>query len=130
MYLQLEQKLWEKLDLTAGLRAEYFEQDGRQGDSQFYFKDSTAKLPVYPIFRAGIHYEPVKGTHLRTSYGQGIRYPSVAERYTVTNVGALNIFPNSNLTPEKGWAAELGIKQVEGSSYFCIQMILREITKT
>lgn len=112
LYLQLEQKLWEKLDLTAGLRAEYFEQDGRQGDSQFYFKDSTAKLPVYPIFRAGIHYEPVKGTHIRTSYGQGIRYPSVAERYTVTNVGALNIFPNSNLTPEKGWAAELGIKQI------------------
>ncbi|MBX2949859.1 MAG: TonB-dependent receptor [Crocinitomicaceae bacterium] len=112
LYLQLEQKLWEKLDLTAGVRAEYFEQDGRQGDSHFYFKDSTAKLPVYPIFRAGIHYEPVKGTHLRTSYGQGIRYPSVAERYTVTNVGALNIFPNANLTPEKGWAAEIGIKQI------------------
>lgn len=112
LYLQLEQKLWGKLDLTAGLRAEYFEQDGRQGDSQFYFKDSTAKLPVYPIFRAGIHYEPFKGTHLRASYGQGIRYPSVAERYTVTNVGALNIFPNSNLTPENGWATEIGIKQI------------------
>lgn len=113
LYIQLEQKLWEKLDLTAGVRAEYFEQDGRQGDSDFYLKkDSTAKLPVYPIFRAGIHYEPVKGTHIRTSYGQGIRYPSVAERYTVTNVGALNIFPNINLIPEKGWAAELGIKQI------------------
>lgn len=111
LYLQLEQKLWEKLDLTAGFRAEYFEQDGKQGDSYFYFKDST-KLPVYPIFRAGAHYEVFKGTHIRASYGQGIRYPSVAERYTVTNVGALNIFPNSRLMPEKGWAAEIGIKQI------------------
>lgn len=113
LYAQLEQKFWGKLDLTAGVRVEYFEQDGRTGDSDFYLtKDSTAKLPVYPIFRAGIHYEPVKGTHLRTSFGQGIRYPSVAERYTVTSVGALNIFPNGNLLPEKGWAAELGIKQI------------------
>jgi len=112
IYLQLEQKLWEKIDITAGVRAEYFEQDGRQGDSYFYFADSTKKLPVYPVFRAGIHYEPIKGTHIRGSYGQGIRYPSVAERFTVTNVGALNIFPNANLAPETGWAAELGIKQV------------------
>ncbi|MCO5259689.1 MAG: TonB-dependent receptor [Crocinitomicaceae bacterium] len=112
-YLQLEQKLWKKLDLTAGVRAEYYEQDGRQGDSYFYLKkDSTAKMPIYPVFRAGIHYEPVKGTHLRASYGQGIRYPSVAERYTVTSVGALNIFPNPSLRPERGWAAEFGIKQV------------------
>lgn len=111
LYLQLEQKLWEKLDITAGVRAEYFEQDGKRGDSDFYFKDST-KLPVYPVFRAGLHYEPLKGTHLRASYGQGIRYPSVAERYTVTSVGALNIFPNPNLMPEKGWAAEIGIKQI------------------
>jgi outer membrane receptor protein involved in Fe transport len=111
LYLQLEQKLWEKLDLTAGVRAEYYEQDGRQGDSYYYFKDST-KLPVYPVFRAGLHYEPIKGTHIRASFGQGIRYPSVAERYTVTNVGALNIFPNADLMPENGWAAELGIKQI------------------
>lgn len=113
LYLQLEQKLWKKLDITAGVRAEYFEQDGKRGDSDFYLKkDSTSKMPIYPVFRAGIHYEPFKGTHLRASYGQGIRYPSVAERYTVTNIGALNIFPNPSLTPEKGWAAELGIKQV------------------
>jgi outer membrane receptor protein involved in Fe transport len=48
---------------------------------------------------------------LRASIGQGIRYPSVAERYTQTSVGALNIFPNPELRPEIGWAAEIGIKQ-------------------
>jgi iron complex outermembrane receptor protein len=59
-----------------------------------------------------MHYELFKYTHLRASIGQGIRYPSVAERYTQTSVGALNIFPNPDLRPEKGWAAEIGVKQV------------------
>jgi iron complex outermembrane receptor protein len=59
----------------------------------------------------GFHYEIAKYTHLRASIGQGIRYPSVAERFTQTSVGALNIFPNPGLSPEIGWAAELGIKQ-------------------
>lgn len=111
-YTQLEQNFFRKLDVTAGVRLEYFEQDNLRGDSDFYFGKDSTRLPVYPIFRAGLHYELFKATHLRASFGQGIRYPSVAERYTVTNVGALNIFPNPDLSPEKGWAAELGIKQV------------------
>lgn len=111
-YLQLEQNFWKKLDLTFGVRAEYYEQDGKQGDSYYYFRDSSSKIPVYPVFRAALHYEPIRGTHIRASYGQGIRYPTVAERFVKTSVGSLNIFPNNNLTPEKGWAAEIGIKQV------------------
>ena len=101
-----------KLDLSAGLRLEYFEMDKQRGDSDFYFgKDSSNTLPFYPVLRTGFHYELAKYTHLRGSIGQGVRYPSVAERFTLTNVGALNIFPNANLRPEKGWAAELGFKQ-------------------
>ena len=111
LYGQYEQKIG-KLDLTAGMRIEYFEQDGKTGDSDFYLgRDSSVKLPVYPIFRAGAHYEIAKYTHLRASFGQGVRYPAVAERYIQTNVGALNVFPNQLLRPETGWAAELGIKQ-------------------
>jgi iron complex outermembrane receptor protein len=111
LYGQYERKIG-KLDLTAGMRVEYFEQDGKTGDSDFYLgKDSSVKLPVYPIFRAGAHYEIAKYTHLRASFGQGVRYPAVAERYIQTNVGALNVFPNQRLRPETGWAAELGIKQ-------------------
>lgn len=113
-YLQLEKRM-NKFDLTGGVRVEYFEQDGKRGDSDFYFGNDTSsmsKLPVYPIFRLGMHYELFKSTHLRASFGQGIRYPSVAERYTTTSVGALNIFPNETLRPETGWAAEVGIKQV------------------
>jgi len=112
-YTQYEHKLMKKLDLSAGFRVEHFIMDGKSGDSDFKFgKDSSAfTIPVYPIFRAGLHYEIAKYTHFRISAGQGIRYPAVAERYTQTSVGALNIFPNATLTPEKGWAGEIGIKQ-------------------
>ncbi len=111
LYAQYEHNFG-KLDLTAGMRLEHFQMDGKSGDSDFLLsrKDSLV-LPVYPIFRAGVHYELFKYTHLRASIGQGIRYPSVAERFTQTSVGALNIVPNPQLRPEKGWAAELGVKQ-------------------
>lgn len=110
-YGQYEQH-FTRLDLTGGVRFEYFEQDGRTGDSDFYVgKDSSLVLPVYPILRLGAHYQLAEYTHLRASFGQGIRYPSVAERYTQTSVGALNVFPNPALRPETGWAAEIGIKQ-------------------
>ncbi len=114
VYTQFEKSFFDKLHITAGIRFEYFEQDNLRGDTDFSFsKDSSAAtIPVYPIFRIGTHYQLLKYTHLRASFGQGIRYPSVAERYTQTSVGALNIFPNYNLRPETGWAAELGIKQV------------------
>ncbi len=113
VYSQYEQKLTDKLDLSAGLRLEYFEMDGQSGDSDFALgKDSNAAvLPFYPVLRTGLHYQLAEFTHLRASLGQGIRYPSVAERFTSTSVGALNIFPNPGLNPEKGWAAEIGFKQ-------------------
>lgn len=111
MYSQYEHHIG-KLDISAGLRLEHFQMDGKRGDSDFLInKKDSVSLPFYPILRAGVHYEIAKYTHLRASIGQGIRYPSVAERFTQTSVGALNIFPNSTLRPEKGWAGELGIKQ-------------------
>jgi iron complex outermembrane receptor protein len=111
VYTQYEHHIG-KLDISAGLRLEHFQMDGQTGDSDFMLnKKDSVTLPFYPILRTGFHYEIAKYTHLRASIGQGIRYPSVAERFTQTSVGALNIFPNSSLRPEIGWAAELGIKQ-------------------
>ena len=111
VYAQFEKKIGE-LDITAGVRAEYFEMDGKRGDTDFLIskKDSTT-IPIYPILRMGLHYQAAKYTHLRASFGQGIRYPAVAERFTQTSVGALNVFPNPTLRPEIGWSAEIGIKQ-------------------
>jgi iron complex outermembrane receptor protein len=112
LYAQYEHKIGKKLDFTAGFRAEHYIMDGRTGDSDFTFgKKDTVTIPIYPIFRAGLHYELMPYTHLRASFGQGIRYPSVGERFIQTSVGSLNIFPNPTLRPEKGWAAEIGIKQ-------------------
>jgi outer membrane receptor protein involved in Fe transport len=111
LYGQYEQKFG-KFDFTAGMRMEYFQMDDKEADTRFIInKKDSASIPFYPIFRTGLHYEIAKYTHLRASYGQGIRYPSVAERYTETSVGALNIFPNPGVNPEIGWAAEIGIKQ-------------------
>ena len=110
-YTQVEHHLGD-FDFTAGLRLEYFTMDGERGDSDFMIskKDSTI-LPFYPVARSGFHYKLAEFTHLRASIGQGIRYPAVGERFIQTSVGALNIFQNPALTPEIGWAGEIGFKQ-------------------
>lgn len=110
VYAQGERN-WKKLNIVAGVRAEYFEQDGVRGDSDTYLGKDSVKIPVKPIFRTGIHYQVAKYTHLRLSFGQGVRYASIAERYAQTNVGGLLIFPNPRLKSETGTAAEIGIKQ-------------------
>jgi len=110
-YSQYEHKIG-KLDITAGVRLEYFEMDGKSGDTDFLLsKKDSLTIPFYPVFRTAFHYELAKYTHLRASLGQGIRYPAVAERFIQTSVGALNIFSNPNLKPEIGRSAEIGIKQ-------------------
>jgi iron complex outermembrane receptor protein len=111
-YLQYEHKIAKKLDLTGGIRMEYFQMDGKRGDTDYIInKDKGTIIPIYPVLRGALHYEVAKYSHVRASIGQGIRYPSVAERFVQTNVGALNIFPNPGVRPEKGWAAEIGFKQ-------------------
>ena len=112
VYGQYEHKIRKKLDITAGLRFEHFSQDNKKGDSDYYFGKDSTKIPVFPIFRTAIHYKVAKYTHLRASFGQGVRYPSTAERYTKTSVGSLLVFPNPALKRETGWAVEAGIKQV------------------
>lgn len=64
-----------------------------------------------PVFRSGINYQLARATWLRASFGQGYRFPSVAEKFAATSVGALNIFPNPDLKSEQGWSTEAGFKQ-------------------
>jgi iron complex outermembrane receptor protein len=61
----------------------------------------------YKLSRKGIFRE----TYIRGSYGQGYRFPTIAEKYIRTNLGAIAIYPNTNLQPESSWNAEIGIKQ-------------------
>ncbi|MFM9028370.1 MAG: TonB-dependent receptor [Bacteroidota bacterium] len=83
---------------TAGARAERYTVDER--------KESWA-----PVMRLGVNYRLTEGTFLRSSFGQGYRFPTVAELFVRTNVGSLNVYPNDSLTAERGWSAEFGIMQ-------------------
>ncbi|GIV43364.1 MAG: hypothetical protein KatS3mg035_0487 [Bacteroidia bacterium] len=65
-----------------------------------------------PVARLGLNYRVHKATYLRFSAGQGLRSPSVAERYTTTSAGGVLVLPNPNIKVEKGYTAELGVKQL------------------
>ncbi len=97
-YTQIEKKIG-KLWLSGGARYEANRVD-------------TFALESRPVFRLGSNYQLAKGTFLRASYGQGYRYPSIAERFIRTSFGPTRIFPNPNLTSETGWSTELGVKQL------------------
>jgi outer membrane cobalamin receptor len=107
-YFQADKK-WEKITISAGMRLEYFKIDDVQSKGKLFQKDLD--IPFQPVFRLGGTYNPWEYTFLRASYGQGYRFPSIAEKYISTFVGGLNVFPNQNIKPEYGWSSEIGIKQ-------------------
>lgn len=97
-YSQLDARLGEKIKLSGGVRWEMNMLDG------VFYK-------ALPVLRTGINYHVATATFLRGSIGQGYRFPSLAEKYASAELGALQIFPNHDLQPEKGWSAEIGVKQ-------------------
>jgi len=97
-YSQFDAEIVKKLKVSLGLRFEVYNLDAYQ---------EFAK----PVFRAGLNYHLAKYTFLRASFGQGYRFPSIAEKYTATSLSSLHIFPNPDLNSEHGWSTELGIKQ-------------------
>jgi iron complex outermembrane receptor protein len=64
-----------------------------------------------PVFRVGANYQAAPFTFFRGSWGQGYRYPTIAEKFIRTDFGGVIIAPNPGLESETGWTAELGIKQ-------------------
>lgn len=70
--------------------------------------DTTETIPV---IRSGINYRLFEFTTIRASYGQGYRYPSIAEKYVSTSVGQIVVYPNQDIESETGWTSEIGIKQ-------------------
>jgi iron complex outermembrane receptor protein len=107
-YAQFDYK-YRKLTASVGLRGEYNKIDTSYTRGRLT-KDIN-NLPFQPVFRAGLNYHLAEYTFLRASYGQGYRFPTIAEKYVSTSVSALKIYPNQSLQPERGWSAELGIKQ-------------------
>jgi iron complex outermembrane receptor protein len=97
-YSQMDARLGERIKLSGGVRWEM-----NMLDEKFY--------NALPVVRTGINYQVAKATFLRGSLGQGYRFPSLAEKYASAELGGLRIFPNHELQPEKGWSAEIGVKQ-------------------
>ena len=95
-YAQLD-KTWKRFLLSGGARYEHFKLNNRQEGR--------------PVFRLGGNYQLKSFTFLRASYGEGYRFPSIAESYITTTVGPVSIYPNDQLKSETGTNVEFGIKQ-------------------
>ena len=98
VYTQLDAHVLSHLKISTGVRWEINTLNGT-----LYYS--------LPVFRAGINYQAAEATFLRASFGQGYRFPSVAEKFASAEVGGLRLFKNPDLQPERGWSAELGMKQ-------------------
>ena len=98
LYTQLDANIVKRLKASVGLRWEI----------------NTLNQEVFldlPVLRAGLNYHAGEATFIRASFGQGYRFPSVAEKFVDARTGGLNIFPNPELNPEYGWSAEIAAKQ-------------------
>jgi outer membrane cobalamin receptor len=93
--LDLRHKKW---NLTFGARYDFFLIDGDKTESS-------------PVFRAGLNYNAWPGFNVRASAGQAFRSPSIAERYTSTIGGGLVVGANPDLVVEKGYSAEVAVRQ-------------------
>ncbi|MEN8116576.1 MAG: TonB-dependent receptor [Bacteroidota bacterium] len=98
LYTQLDYKFFKRMSASIGVRGERYTLDDTDKDYGF-------------VTRVGLNSQVTKTTFLRASFGQGYRFPSIAEKYTATSLGSLNIFPNPELKSETGWSSEFGVRQ-------------------
>ena len=97
-YAEIEKKIRNTLNFSIGVRGEYY----KLNDSITDFK---------PIIRVGVSFKLMQETNLRASFGQGYRFPTIAERFIRTSVGTFGVYDNPYLKPETSWNAEIGIRQ-------------------
>jgi outer membrane receptor protein involved in Fe transport len=98
VFTQFDQRFLNCLSVSLGVRWERYTLDKTDDESR-------------PVARAGMNWQAAKTTFIRASFGQGYRFPSMAEKYTSTSLGSLNIFPNPDLKAESGWSVETGVRQ-------------------
>ncbi|MGZ4158886.1 MAG: TonB-dependent receptor, partial [Bacteroidia bacterium] len=115
LFTQFDKK-WDRLNISFGIRGEYFKTDSIETKEDVYLlmdksKPIAKQSKVKPVVRAGLNYRLAKATFVRASFGQGFRFPTVAEKFIHTSASGLDIYPNDSLKPESGWSSEIGIKQ-------------------
>lgn len=109
-YLQVEKKFFDRLNVSAGARYEYNELNSPNLVAGVEIPDGKT-TESKPVFRVGASYQFGKASFLRASWGQGYRYPTIAEKFITTDLGGVMISPNPTLQSETGWTTEIGIKQ-------------------
>jgi iron complex outermembrane receptor protein len=97
-FTQVEYKPTGRLNLVGGVRFEENMLDSERDK-------------IVPVFRTGVNWQAAQFTFVRASFGEGYRFPSIAEKYASTTLGSVQIFPNPYVTPESGWSTEAGVKQ-------------------
>jgi len=97
-FTQFEIRPLNRLKAVAGIRIENYTLDG--------IRDK-----IVPIVRAGLNWQAAEMTFLRASFGQGYRFPSMAEKFAATTLGSIKIIANPDILSESGWSTEAGIKQ-------------------
>ncbi len=111
VYVQAEKKFFDKLNVSLGAR--YERNQINAPDSipiNNELMEAGSDTEARPVFRLGANYQLAENTFLRASFGQGYRFPTIAEKYISTSVG-FAISPNLDLRSERGWSAEIGLKQ-------------------
>lgn len=114
-YLQTDYQPSDRLSFSAGLRYEYNRQVTPEMFNGLTVPDGEI-VDARPVARLGMRYKAADYTNLRASWGQGYRFPTVTERFISTVFGSFALSPNPDLRPERGWTAEVGVKQ--GLSFF------------
>lgn len=109
LYAQADKQFFGRLNVSIGGRLEINEIDDVSDNK--------------PVLRLGANYQATENTFLRASFGQGYRYPTIAEKFISTQFGRveggegsnlsipIHIYPNPDLKSEKGWSLEMGLKQ-------------------
>lgn len=117
-YLQADYKAFDRLNLSAGIRYEHNIQTSPdtvwidQARNEFGVIPDGRVVEGKPVLRVGANYQAGRATFFRASWGQGYRYPTIAEKFVNTAFGAgSTVVPNPALVSETGWTAELGVKQ-------------------
>ena len=80
-FLQYDQRFWDRLSVSAGVRAEYYRVNNHHREAET--KIFGTKVPFRPVFRAGLNYQLADYSFIRASFGQGYRNPSINENTCV-----------------------------------------------
>ena len=109
-YAQIDKTFFKTWTISAGMRYEHNVMNSPEQVGNFFIANGRLE-ESRPVFRLGSNWQVASYTFLRASYGEGYRFPTVAERFINTPLGPVSIFPNPELRSETGWTAELGLKQ-------------------